>query len=315
MQPYIEQFQQYLTVEKNASEHTLTNYLTDLQQFQAFLQNTGHACENGKICLSRVDRMAVRAFMGRLYEEGCNGRTMNRKRASLSSFFKFMCREGYLTSNVVQSVPTPAMEEPLPSFLSVDEMFRLLEKPEGGSFLAVRDRAILETFYTTGIRISELVSIKTDDIRSDQKLVKVMGKGKKERLLPLGSRALNALEKYFEKRDLFLASKKPGVDAGRVFLNFRGGPLTTRGVRKILEKYLKGTPFLGSISPHSIRHSFATHMLEAGADLRTIQEMLGHSSLSTTQKYTHLTVDKLMETYDLAHPRARKDQSGHEDDS
>ncbi len=313
MQPYIQQFQQYLEVEKNASTHTLENYMTDLQQFCAFLKKSGHACDNGKISLERIDRMAIRAFMGRLFEEGCTGRTMNRKRASLSSFFKFLCREGYLVSNVVQSVPTPSMEEPLPSFLSVDEMFRLLERPEGNSFLAVRDRAILETFYTTGMRISELVSITIDDIRPDLKTVKVMGKGKKERLLPLGKRALSALELYFEKRALFLENKKLTGQTQRVFLNFRGGPITTRGVRKILEKHLKGTPLSGTISPHSIRHSFATHMLEAGADLRTIQEMLGHSSLSTTQKYTHLTVDKLMETYDLAHPRARKNNSGDKD--
>ncbi len=306
MQNLIDQFQLYLEAEKNASEHTLSNYLTDLSQFQAFLETSGHGVHEGQIDLHRVDRLAVRAFMSHLYEAGCSGRTMNRKRASLSSFFKFLCREGYLTSNVVQSVPSAGMEERLPAFLSVDEMFRLLEKPKGDSFLMIRDRAILEMFYTTGMRISELVTISMNHLRVDQKTVKVMGKGKKERLLPLGKRVLDTMEHYLPWRKKFLERKKLVESTPQVFVNFRGGPLTTRGVRKILEKHLKGTPLFGTISPHSIRHSFATHMLEAGADLRTIQEMLGHSSLSTTQKYTHLTVDKLMETYDKAHPRARR---------
>ncbi len=306
VQQQIDQFQLYLEAEKNASEHTLTNYLTDLSQFRTFLESTGHAVHEDLVDLKRVDRLAVRAFMSHLYETGCSGRTMNRKKASLSSFFKFLVREGYLTSNVVQSIPAPTMEERLPSFLSVDEMFRLLEKPDGESFLMVRDRAILEMFYTTGMRISELVSINMDHIRLDQRLVKVMGKGKKERLLPLGKRVLDTLDRYLPLRRKFLEQKKLTDKTGQVFVNFRGAGLTTRGVRKILEKHLKGTPLFGTISPHSIRHSFATHMLEAGADLRTIQEMLGHSSLSTTQKYTHLTVDKLMETYDKAHPRAKK---------
>ncbi len=307
MQRHIDQFQLYLEAEKNASEHTLSNYLTDLSQFRDFLKTTGHGSHEGQTDLKRVDRLAIRAFMSHLYEAGCSGRTMNRKRASLSSFFKFLCREGYLTSNVVQSIPSPAMDEPLPAFLSVDEMFRLLEKPEGDSFLMIRDRAILEMFYTTGMRVSELVTINMDHIHADQRLVKVMGKGKKERLLPLGKRVLGTLDRYLPLRKKFLERKKLADKTIQVFINFRGGKLTTRGVRKILEKHLKGTPLFGTISPHSIRHSFATHMLEAGADLRTIQEMLGHSSLSTTQKYTHLTVDKLMETYDKAHPRAKTD--------
>ena len=229
---------------------------------------------------------------------------MRRKISTLSSFFRFLCREGHLKNNVVKSIPAPKMENKLPTFLSVDEMFRLIDLPQGDGFLVIRDRAMLELFYNTGLRISELVSLKIGDIDLVTQTLKVLGKGNKERLLPFGRKCVEALENYKKARADKIVSTKINTDF--LFLNNRGKGISTRGVRKIIGKYVTTGNFPGKVSPHSIRHSFATHLLESGADLRSIQELLGHASLSTTQKYTHLTIDKLVETYDQAHPRAKE---------
>ena len=229
---------------------------------------------------------------------------MRRKLSTLSSFFRFLCREGHLKTNVVKTVLAPKTENKLPSFLSIDEMFRLIDLPKGDSFLALRDRAMLELFYSTGIRVSELVSIKTEDLNQATQIVKVLGKGGKERLLPFGQKCSEALVKYIKARTKKLSSAK--INTEFLFLNYRGKDISTRGVRKVIGKYVTTGNFPEKVSPHSIRHSFATHLLEGGADLRSIQELLGHASLSTTQKYTHLTIDKLVETYDRAHPRAKE---------
>ncbi|MBI4388917.1 MAG: tyrosine recombinase XerC, partial [Nitrospinae bacterium] len=294
MQKYLELFKNYLVGEKNASVHTVDAYLRDLRQFAAFLQETGHACGEGGIDLEKLDRLAVRSFMGYLHARSNSGSTMGRKLATLSSFFKFLCREGYLKTNFAKTVPTPRKPSKLPSYLPVDDMFRLLELPEKDNFTGVRDAAILELFYSTGMRIGELVALKMDDIHLENRMVKVLGKGKKERLLPLGGKASEALKTYFAERGGLIEKRKVKPPPQSAFLNFSGKGLGARGVRKIVAKYAARNDFPGRISPHSLRHSFATHMLEAGADLRSIQEMLGHSSLSTTQKYTHLTVDRLM---------------------
>lgn len=302
MEQYIKEFTDYLVAEKNASPHTLESYLNDISQFEGFLKQSGHAGEYPKI--DSIDRLAIRSYLGFLYDKKFSAATMRRKLSTLSSFFRFLCREGYLQSNIVKSVPAPKMESKLPSFLSVDEMFRLIDLPEGEDFLVVRDRAMLELFYSTGVRISELVSLKTGDIDRTTQMVKVLGKGGKERLLPFGKKCVEALEKYEKVRSDKIISTK--VNSEYLFLNHRGKGITTRGVRKIIGKYVTTGNFPGKVSPHSIRHSFATHLLEGGADLRSIQELLGHASLSTTQKYTHLTIDKLVESYDQAHPRAKE---------
>ena len=302
MEQYIKEFTDYLVAEKNASPHTLESYLNDISQFEDFLKQSGHAGESPKI--DSIDRLAIRSYLGFLYDKKFSASTMRRKLSTLSSFFRFLCREGYLQSNVVKSVPAPKMESKLPSFLSVDEMFRLIDLPEGEDFLVVRDRAMLELFYSTGVRISELVSLKTGDIDRTAQMVKVLGKGGKERLLPFGKKCVEALDKYEKSRSDKIISTK--VNSEYLFLNHRGKGITTRGVRKIIGKYVTTGNFPGKVSPHSIRHSFATHLLEGGADLRSIQELLGHASLSTTQKYTHVTIDKLVETYDQAHPRAKE---------
>jgi integrase/recombinase XerC len=251
--------------------------------------------------------------MGRLYEQSNSGTTMGRKLSALSSFFKFLCREGYLKTNFAKTIPIPKKVNKLPSHLSVDEMFRLLDLPQPDSFTGARDRAILELFYGTGVRISELVGLSPDNFRLEQRSVKVRGKGNKERLLPLGKKTVGAIKNYLEYRTEYLRKKKPDPVPVRLFLNQRAQSISVRGVRKVMTRYIRSNHFPENISPHSLRHTFATHMLEAGADLRTIQEMLGHASLSTTQKYTHLTIDRLLETYDKAHPRARKKPgpSGH----
>ena len=305
LQDHIEKFRIHLVAEKSASENTVAGYLNDLHQFSLFLKETGHACNSkGAVDIIQIDRIAVRSYMVHLHGQGLTGTTMSRKLSSLSSFFKFLCREGTLLTNVVKSIPAPKKKNYLPSFLSVDDIFRLLELPDAGTFIGVRDRAMLEMFYSTGMRISELVTLQMDFIDLESQRVRVLGKGKKERWLPLGKKALAALKTYRSRRDTLIQKKKPDPLPLAVFLNTRGYGLTTRGVRKIVGKYLDQL-VSGRHSPHSIRPSFATHLLEGGADLRVIQEMLGHASLSTTQKYTHLTVDRLMETYDQAHPRAQ----------
>ena len=305
MRNSIQKFMDYLIAERNASVHTVSSYRNDLTQFANFLKESGHACdESGNVILKRVDRTAIRSFMSLLYQSSRSGATMCRKLAALSSFFKFLCREGDVKLNVAKSIPAPKKIAKLPAFLSVDDMFRLLDLPVKDTFIGARDRAMLEVFYCAGIRISELVGLRMTDIQLIDRVMRVFGKGKKERMLPLGQSAVAAVNDYLVFREQKIKDKKENDMPREVFLNARGCGLTTRGVRKILDKYMGGSSFPASISPHSIRHSFATHMLEGGADLRSIQEMLGHSSLSTTQKYTHLTVDRLMETYDKAHPRA-----------
>ena len=304
MEPYIREFTEYLVAEKNASPHTLESYLNDLSQFEEFLKQSGHAGESTDFKIETIDRLAVRSYLGFLYEKKLTGSTMRRKLSTLSSFFRFLCREKYLPSNIIKTIPAPKMENKLPSFLSVDEMFRLIDLPKGEGFLVIRDRSILELFYSTGIRISELVSLKTQDLNMATHMVKVLGKGRKERVLPFGQKCFEALKKYTSVRLEKLSATRTNSEF--FFLNHRGRDISTRGVRKIIGKYVTTGNFSGKVTPHSIRHSFATHLLEGGADLRSIQELLGHSSLSTTQKYTHLTIDKLVETYDQAHPRAKE---------
>ncbi|MEE8259936.1 MAG: tyrosine-type recombinase/integrase, partial [Nitrospinaceae bacterium] len=251
MQDHIEKFKTHLVAEKSASEHTVESYLNDLHQFSLFLKKTGHACNSkGRIDIKQIDRLAVRSYMVHLHGQGFTGTTMSRKLSSLSSFFKFLCREGYLPNNVVKSIPAPKKEHYLPSFLSVDDIFRLLELPDAGTFIGVRDRSILEMFYSTGMRISELVTLQMDFIDLESQSVRVLGKGKKERWLPLGGKAISALSIYLSRREILIRKKKPDPLPSVAFLNTRGNGLTTRGVRKIVGKYLDQL-VSGRHSPHS----------------------------------------------------------------
>jgi len=289
MQRYIDKYISYLEIEKNASPHTVLNYRIDLKELASFL-------EEKKTPLEKVNYLNLRQFLASLRTRHLKPRTISRKLSSIRSFFRFLCREGYLKTNPSALLSSPKLDKHLPNFLSEEEMSRLLEAPSSGDEFGLRDLAILEMLYSTGMRISELVGLQVKDIDFLSNIVKVMGKGKKERLLPVGDGALRALRRYLEKR---------AKDVPEVFLNKNGTRLTDRGVRNILNKYIRQTSQKEHISPHTLRHSFATHLLNRGADLRSVQELLGHANLSTTQIYTHLTTDRLKAIYDKAHPHAR----------
>ena len=305
MEKLIQKFKEYLVGEKDASPHTISAYLNDLTQFERFLKDSGHGYKDNQFQVELVDRIAIRSFMSHLYEKSHSGASMGRKLSTLSSFFKFLCRENYIKTNIIKTIPIPKKSNKLPSYLSVDEVFRLLEIPRAISFVGSRDKAIFEMFYNTGIRISELVRLSLENLEIEQRIIKVLGKGKKERLLPLGKKTTEIIKLYLKFRSEHIKTKNLISPSSGLFLNQRGQTISVRGVRKIMSHYIRANNFPKNISPHSLRHTFATHMLDAGADLRAIQEMLGHASLSTTQKYTHLTIDRLSETYDKAHPRSR----------
>lgn len=289
MRRFIDKFINYLKVEKNASEHTIKNYTIDLDSFSLFL---------GEKDVSEVDHLVLRRFLAEMRSKSYAKRTIARKLASLRSFFKFLFREGYIKSNPVTAISSPKLDKKLPKFLDVDKVTKVILKPDTSTEQGARDRAILETLYSTGVRVSELVGLDSDDIDFISGVLKVLGKGSKERMIPIGDEALNAIRRYNDKKD----KKKKAKDA--VFLNSRGGRLTDRSVRRILDKYIKSCAIEEKMSPHSMRHSFATHLLDRGADLRSVQELLGHMNLSTTQIYTHVTMDRLKNVYDKAHPRA-----------
>jgi len=298
----IHQFIQYLSKEKNASPHTCRGYLRDLEQFENFLKSSGIAkSSEGELDMGKVDRIAIRRYLGFLHRKNKKS-SIARKLSTLRSFFKYLVREQLIPSNPAKNVSTPKVEKFLPSILTVDEAFRLMESPslsEGKKSKSLRDRAILELLYSSGIRVGELVGLNSNQLALDLGIVRVMGKGRKERIVPIGSKAIEALEDYLKERGTM-------GEEGPLFVNTRGNRLTDRSVGRLVKKYTKRSGIFRKISPHSLRHTFATHLLDAGADIREIQEMLGHASLSTTQRYTHLTLDKLMEVYDKAHPRSFK---------
>ncbi|MDD5045186.1 MAG: tyrosine recombinase XerC [Candidatus Omnitrophica bacterium] len=286
MQRHIDRFLRYLEIEKNASRHTLLNYGLDLRDFQKFL---------GEAEIEKVDYLLLRKYLAGLKEKNMRSRTVSRKLSCLRSFFRFLCREGYLKNNPVLTLMSPKKEKVLPLFLTEQEAAQLIECPKADNELGIRDRAMLETLYSTGMRVSELVGLNIADMDFIGGVVKVMGKGKKERLLPIGEHAIEAVRKYLDKR-------KKQADA--LFLNKNHKRITDRGVRDMLSRYIRILSFKKGISPHKIRHSFATHLLNRGADLRSVQELLGHANISTTQIYTHLTTERLKNVYDHAHPRA-----------
>lgn len=302
MRPLIEGFRRYLIVEKNVSAHTLRHYISDLEQFQDFLKESSFLEEEDGTDIKEVDNVAIRSFIGWLYQKGNTAKSVARKLSTLRTFYKYLMREGFAHKNYAKMISTPKQEKKIPSFLSVDDVFKLLEFKESPSALVARDRAMLELFYAAGLRISELVGLNLLDVNLGEGFVKVLGKRRKERIVPIGKKAVEAVNDYLGKRSGLIK----GEANEAFFLNYRGGRISTRGVREIVVKRVREKGIQKKVGPHGLRHSFATHLLDAGADLRTIQEFLGHSSLSTTQKYTHLTTDHLMKVYDKAHPRARK---------
>ncbi len=286
---YIEKFIRYLEIERNASKHTLINYSVDLKSLSEFLKEEP---------IEKVDYISLRRYLAHIKEQNLSKVSIARKIASIRSFFKFLFREGIIKNNPASSLSTPKRDKHLPKFLDEKEIVMLLESPDRESEAGLRDRAILETLYSTGIRVSELVGLNMDHIDQIGGVIKVYGKGKKERIVPIGERALQAIRDYLKKR------RPVAKDTKALFFNKNGGRLTDRSIRRIINKYITKASIQQKISPHTLRHSFATHMLDHGADLRSVQELLGHANLSTTQIYTHITTERLKSAYQKSHPRA-----------
>lgn len=296
MKKQIENFLVFLKAEKDVSPHTLKAYTQDLKEFEAFVDKKP----------KNIDNLDIRTFLASLYQRNLKKSSISRKLASIRSFFKYLHREGYVKSNPAKLVSSPKVPKSLPKFLTIDEVFSLINTPNGETFKPTRDKAIIEILYSCGLRVSELTSLDISDLDIKETIIRVKGKGRKERIIPIGTKAMEAIKNYLPER-ISLRKKSPGL-----FLNNRGGRLTQRSVRRILLYYSRMINLTGNLSPHTLRHTFATHLLHEGADLRSIQELLGHSSLSTTQKYTHLDIRQLTEVYDKAHPMAKKNKDNGE---
>jgi integrase/recombinase XerC len=295
---YLEDFLQYLRVERQMSSHTLRNYALDLRQFLEFFQESREDAS-----LKAVAYPDLRAFLAQALK-GRRKSTVARKLSALRTFFKYLQRQGVVEVNQARLAPSPKLEKHLPHFLTVDEAFHLLYTAGGADFGACRDRAILEVFYGGGLRLSELAGLNLPDLDLKEGVLRVWGKGAKERLAFLGKPAREALKEYLPQR-LAQLDRTGAAEQAALFINKRGGRLSTRSVARLVEKWARQAGLSQALTPHGLRHSFATHLLEGKADLRTVQELLGHSSISTTAHYTHLNLDYLMEEYDKAHPRSK----------
>ncbi len=303
MENAIRDFERFIEI-KNFSRHTQKNYISDLRQFLAFLKEIGVEAEQGGRV--HIEPDVIRTFLGNLYRRKVKKVTVMRKIASLRAFFKFLFREGRIPFNPAEMVQAPRAEKHIPTVLPLEEMHALLETDFSGDFYGSRDRAILELLYSSGIRVNELSQLNMDDIDFGQGLIKVRGKGKKERIVPVGDPAMLALKKYIENRREMVKKESFMQDPEfPVFLGKKGTRLTTRSVGRIVDKYILKSGVNKKISPHTLRHTFATHLMEGGADLRVIQELLGHESLSTTQRYTSMSAQRLMDVYDKTHPKAK----------
>lgn len=333
MKSAVSKFLEYLRSVRNASPHTIVNYANDLEQFQLYLTPPGEAPPG----LRKIDHQLIREFIGHLHEGGLEKSSIARKLAALRSFFKYCVREGMLKDNPARLVPTPKLPKRIPTVLSAEEMSGFLDQmalmhgrdagwasrkkraavnkamplnslvKKEDSLLLRRDRAILELLYAAGLRVSELTGLNLVDVNQKDQMVRVIGKGRKERIVPYGTKAAEALTLYWPVRGKLLEDnlrQQGRVDSTAVFLNYVGRRLTQRSVGRIVKKYVKLVNINWDLHPHSLRHAFATHLLADGADLRAIQELLGHQSLSTTQKYTHASIRQLMDTYDKSHPHA-----------
>ena len=307
--PLVRQFLDYLRHEKHFSDYTVKSYGADLIQFGQFLTGEIGQLAGAKDGVPLDDKqlkcepLTIREFLAYLYAQNYTKSTTARKLATLRSFYKFLIRRGVVSVNPLSTIRTPKQEKRLPKCLDLEQVQKLLDAPGDADLLSARDKAMLEVLYSSGIRVSELVELEMVDIDLQEGVLRVRGKGRKDRLTPIGSQAIKAIQRYFDLRTQDQRSQNAG-HTGRVFLNKHGEPLSTRSVRRKLDKYLVSAGLDPGISPHTLRHSFATHLLNNGADLRSVQELLGHQSLSTTQVYTHLTTSRMKEVYDQAHPSA-----------
>ena len=297
LRPYLE----HLTAEKNYSAHTAAAYAVDLAQFYEFLVRH-FAGED--VQLARIDHLTIRLFLGDLLEHGKSKKSAARKLAAVRSFFKYLVKLKKISYNPGAHVMMSRLPKRLPSFMDEASVGRLMEAPDGATAVGIRDRAMLELLYGTGIRLSELVGLRIADVDFYNSTLKVLGKGRKHRIVPLGRKAADALKKYLARRDeLAGASRTGGPEAG-IFVSVRGLPMSSRTVYRVVHSWIGAVSEIEKRSPHVLRHTFATHLLNRGADLRAVKELLGHESLSTTQLYTHVTVDRLKRIYKQAHPRA-----------
>jgi len=319
MKSAIEKFLAYLRSVRNASPHTLRNYGSDLEQFHAYLTPP----DSPAVRLTDIDHRVIREYLGYLHDQRLQKSSMARKLAALRSFLKFCARDGMVRENAARLVATPKLPKRVPSILSAEEMNEFLdglatvhkrgakrrparpsEAAQDSALLLERDRAILELLYASGLRVSELTGLNTEDLDRRNLMLRVIGKGNKERIIPYGSKAEEALGRYWLIRAKLLARSGKSADARAVFLNHAGRRMGNRSVGRVVKKYVRLMNVNWDLHPHSLRHAFASHLLADGADLRAIQELLGHSSLSTTQRYTHASIRQLMEVYDKAHPHA-----------
>ena len=298
-------FLDYIRLNRNASAHTVSAYESDLSQFIAFAgEETG---KRDALQPKHFDLQLIRGFLGELYRQGQARASVARKVSALRTFVRYLRREGWIDSDPAALAVAPKREQKVPAHLSVDEMSRLLDSPDVSTPLGRRDRAILELFYASGIRLSELVALDLEDVNLADRAVRVMGKGRKERIVPFNTTTEKSLRKWYGDRHLLVGTVDRRPKTGDpLFVNARGGRLTGRSVQRLVAHYVKCCSTRFGISPHALRHSFATHLLQAGADLRAIQELLGHVRLSTTQRYTHVNVAQLLEVYRKSHPRARR---------
>lgn len=291
LQQQIQQFTGYIQTERNVSPHTLAAYCSDLAQLLAF----AIAEKGAGVSAQDIDHLLLRRYLSGLSKTARKS-SISRKLAAIRSFFRFLVRRGMLARNPAELIATPKKEQRLPFHLDIDQATTLMEEPDDKQKYVLRDRAILELLYSSGLRVSELTGLNISELDLTGGMVRVTGKGGKERIIPVGSRAVAAIRKYLDERN--------GTAQGALFLNTRGGRINRRSVARIIDVHVMQLAAFKRISPHTLRHTFATHMLEGGADLRAIQELLGHASLSTTQKYTHVSIDHLLEVYDKAHPKA-----------
>lgn len=301
----ITSFIESILSEKGYATNTCRAYLHDLEELASFINEnffSGKKNQNAwdHFGADQIDRLMIRSYLGFLNKKNKKV-TIARKLSTVRSFFRYLVKHGIILDNPLDLILTPKQEKAIPSYLTVDDMFRLLDSIGSDTLLDLRNRAIFETLYSSGIRVSELSGMNIFDVDFNRCIIRVTGKGSKERMVPIGKKAKDFIEDY--RKRLVIETAIPSGENTALFLNKNGGRLTPRSIARILEKAAKACGLLIPVSPHALRHTFATHMLDAGADLRVVQELLGHKSLSTTQKYTHMSIDRLMETYDKTHPR------------
>lgn len=303
MKSAIAKYLRYLNIERNASPHTITSYKNDLSQFLDF--SARHfGIEQADLALNQIERLTIRLWLGELSEEGLAKNTIARKVAAIRSFFKYAFKRGLVGKNPAHLLIVPKKDKPLPKTATPEDLNRMMDLAEGDHPRSAQDRAILELFYSTGIRLSELVGLDTDAINIELKQVKVFGKGSKERIIPIGSQSLKALKNHLESRHELFGPRTDEDAKKALFIAAGGQRMYARAVQRLVKDYLMKASEVTQKSPHVLRHSFATHLLDRGADIRVIKELLGHANLAATQVYTHTSVERLKNVYELAHPRA-----------